>query len=65
MNIKLALYCLSIPLCIWVTTSMNLDKLFRKNRITQIHFFYVIVCLIMSYLLANFFMDLYNTIVLL
>ena len=44
---------------------LNLDKVFRKNRITQIHFFYVIVCLIMSYLLVNFFMDLYNTIVLL
>ena len=65
MNIKLALYCLFIPICMSITISMNLDKIFRKNKTIQIQFFYVIVSLILSYLLVNFFMDLYNTIILL
>lgn len=61
MSIKLILYCLFIPFCIWVVTSINLDKIFKKNSVMQIHCFYLAISLALSYLLVNFFIDIYNT----
>lgn len=65
MSIKLVLYCILIPFCIWVMTATNLDKAFKKNSIMQIHCLYLIISLCLSYLLVNFFMDIYNTVSLL
>lgn len=65
MSIKLILYCLIIPFSIWIVTSTNLDKIFKKNSIMQIHSFYFVLSLILSYLLVNFFVDIYSTISLL
>jgi len=61
MSIKLILYCLFIPFCIWIVTSINLDKIFKKNSVMQIHCFYLSLSLALSYLLVNFFIDIYNT----
>ena len=60
MNIKLILYCIFTPLIIWIITSTNLDKIFKKNSIMQIHLFYIILSIVISYLVVNFFMDIYN-----
>ena len=65
MNIKLILYCIFIPFSIWIITSTNLDKIFKKNSIMQIHSFYLALSLCLSYLLVNFFVDIYSTISLL
>lgn len=65
MSIKLILYCLIIPFSIFIVTSTNLDKIFKKNSITQIHSFYFVLSLILSYLLVNFLVDIYSTISLL
>lgn len=65
MSIKLILYCLIIPFNIWIVTSTNLDKIFKKNSIMQMHSFYFTLSLILSYLLVNFFVDIYSTISLL
>lgn len=62
MSIKLILYCLIIPFCIWIMTSTNIDKIFKKNSIMQIHSMYISLSLILSYLLVNFLMDIYITI---
>lgn len=62
MNIKLVLYCIFIPFSIWIITSTNLDKIFKKNSIMQIHSFYIAISLCLSYLLVNFFVDILNTI---
>ncbi len=62
MSIKVILYCISIPFCIWIITSTNIDRIFKKNSIMQIHSFYLIISLMMSYLLVNFLMDIYSTI---
>ena len=61
MSIKLILYCLFIPFCIWIITSTNLDKIFKKNSVMQIHCLYLALSLALSYLLVNFFIDIYNT----
>ena len=60
MSLKLLLYCIFIPICMWIVTSTNLDRLFRKNKIKQIHLAYIALSLIFSYLITNFFMDIYN-----
>ena len=62
MNIKLLLYCIFIPFCIWIITSTNMSKIFRKNNVMQIHCFYLFISLGLSYLIVNFIMDIYSTI---
>ena len=62
MNIKLILYCIIIPFSMWVVTSTNIDKYFKKIAIMQIHCAYIFLSLILSYLLVNFFVDIYSTI---
>ena len=56
-NFKLVLYCVFIPICINVTTKLNIDKLFRKGSIKQIHIMYLLVSLGLSYLIVNFLFD--------
>lgn len=63
MNIKLILYCLLTPFSIWIITSTNLDRIFKKNSVMQIHCFYISTSLIFSYLLVNFLMDIYTTMI--
>ena len=60
MLIKLALYCIFIPVCIWIVTSTNLDKIFKKNSTYQIHFMHLMISLIFSYFVVNFIMDIYT-----
>ena len=61
MSIKIILYCLFIPFSIWIITSTNLDKIFKKNRVMQIHCLYLSLSLALSYLLVNFLVDIYST----
>lgn len=61
MNIKLILYAITVPFCMWIVIATNLDKLFKKNNEFQIHCAYFTLSLIFSYLLVNFIMDIFNT----
>lgn len=60
MNVKLFLYIIIIPLCIWVIEALNLERFFRRNRMLQIITFYVVLSLGLSYLIVNFFYDFYQ-----
>lgn len=62
MNIKLILYCLFIPFSFWIITATNIDKIFKKNSVMQIHCLYFFISLVLSYLLVNFFVDIYSII---
>ena len=62
MNIRLILYCIFIPFSFWIITATNIDKIFKKNSVMQIHSLYFFLSLIISYLLVNFFVDIYNVI---
>lgn len=62
MSIKLVLYCIFIPFSIWIITSTNIDKIFKKNSIMQIHCLYIMLSLILSYLVVNFLIDIYTTV---
>ena len=65
MSIKLVLYCIFIPFSIWIIKSTNIDKIFKKNSIMQIHCLYIMLSLILSYLVVNFLIDIYTTVSLL
>ena len=58
--IKIYLYVLTIPLSIWVLESINLNGIFKKNRITQIKILYLMLSFSLSYLVTNFLVDFAN-----
>jgi uncharacterized membrane protein YwzB len=60
MNIKTLLYIIVVPISIWVTTSMRLEQIFKKNRLMQIILFYLFISLGISYLVVNFIYDFYE-----
>ena len=57
MKIKLILYILIVPLTIFALDSININNLFKKNRIFQARLLYLIVSLSLSYLFVNFLYD--------
>jgi uncharacterized integral membrane protein (TIGR02327 family) len=60
MNIKTILYIIIVPFSIWIVTSMRLEQLFKKGRISQIVLFNVFVSLGIAYLVVNFLYDFYE-----
>ena len=58
--IKVILYLITIPLSIWVLESINLNGLFKRNRITQIKILYLMLSLSLAYLVTNFLVDFAN-----
>ncbi len=57
MTIKAVLYLFSIPLVLYSMDGININFIFKKNRIWQARIFYLIICLVLSYLLVNFIYD--------
>lgn len=60
MSIKIILYILIVPLTIWMTSSMRLEHLFKKNHTMEIVLFYLFLSLGISYLVVNFLYDFYE-----
>ena len=57
MNVRTILYCVIVPLCIWCLESLNINQIFKKNRIIQARLLYLFLVIGLSYLVVNFFMD--------
>lgn len=57
MILKLAIYIVVIPFVIWVLDSINLNSIFKKNKIVQAKIFYLMVTFITSYLIVSFLFD--------
>jgi uncharacterized membrane protein YwzB len=60
MNVKTILYIIVVPISIWITTSLRLEQIFKKNKTTQIITFYLFISLGISYLVVNFIYDFYE-----
>ena len=60
MNIKTILYLVIVPFTIWSLDSVNINQIFKKNRYYQARLFYLMLCLSLSYLVVNFFTDLFT-----
>ncbi len=61
---KIVLYLITVPFIIWIVESINLNQIFKKNRVYQAQLFQLVLVMIISYLLVNFFYDLFFTTIL-
>ncbi len=59
---KFLIYIISTILVIWSMESVNINQIFKKNKILQARIFYFLLGISLIYLVTNFFMDLYTSI---
>ena len=59
---KFLVYLFSTIIVIWTMDAVNINKIFKKNRIIQARIFYFLLGISLIYLVANFFMDLFMSI---
>ncbi|NLM63324.1 MAG: DUF1146 domain-containing protein [Mollicutes bacterium] len=57
MAIKAILYIIVTPLVIWALDGVNINSIFKKNKILQASILYIMICISLTYLVVNFFMD--------
>lgn len=57
MNVKSILYLVSVPLVLYALDSININAIFKKNKIFQARLFYLLITIAISYLVVNFFYD--------
>lgn len=55
--IKLIIYLIVIPLVIYAMDSININSIFKKNKMYQSRVFYILLVFSLSYLVANFLYD--------
>ena len=60
MNVKLILYIIFVPFVMYVLDGLNINFLFKKNKVVQARIIYIMIGLIITYLLVNFVMDFYD-----
>ena len=63
MNAKFLLYIIIWIISIWSMESININQIFKKNRIMQARVFYFFLTMALSYLVTNFLYDLYMNMV--
>jgi uncharacterized membrane protein YwzB len=56
---KFFLYCVVTILVIWAMDSININGIFKKNRVLQARIFYFLLGISMIYLVTNFLWDLF------
>jgi len=59
MSSKIFIYILVSLLVIWSLDSVNINQIFKKNKIYQARLFYFLLALSLIYLIANFIYDLF------
>lgn len=59
---KFLIYIISTILVIWSMESVNINKIFKKDRLMQAKIFYFLLGISLIYLVTNFFMDLFTSI---
>ena len=60
MNGKFFLYVAVTFLVIWAMDSVNINKIFKKDRILQARIFYFLLGISMIYLVTNFIYDIFS-----
>ncbi len=65
MTFKFILYVTVTIIVIWAMESVNINQIFKKNRIIQARVFYFLLGLSLVYLVTNFIYDLINSVKLL
>lgn len=57
MSVKFFLYLGVTPFVIWAMDSININQIFKKNKVTQARVFYLLLGLALIYLITNFIYD--------
>ena len=60
MNIKVLLYIIFIPFTIYVLEGLNINHIFKKNRVIQATLFYLVSTICISYIIVNFVYDFFT-----
>ena len=55
--LKFLVYLLSAIIVIWSLDGININAIFKKNKVVQARVFYIIIALVLTYLLVNFIYD--------
>lgn len=61
MSIKYILYLFVTIITIWALDSININAIFKKNKILQARVFYFLLALSLIYLVTNCLYDLYES----
>lgn len=59
MKVKFILYIIVGILVIWSMDSININHIFKKNKIYQARLFYFFITISLIYLVTNFIYDFY------
>lgn len=60
MSGKFFLYVAVTFLVIWAMDSVNINKIFKKDKILQARIFYFLLGILMIYLVTNFIFDIFS-----
>ena len=65
MKLKALLYLIAIPFSFLALDSININTIFKKNKVYQARLLYLFLVFSLSYLVVNFFYDffLYNRVI--
>lgn len=55
--VKFILYLLVLPFVIFTMDSININAIFKKNKVVQAKIFYILLVFALSYLVCNFIYD--------
>lgn len=61
MNGKFFLYIFVSIAVIWSLDSVNINQIFKKNKVIQARVFYFFLAISLIYLVTNFIMDLFTS----
>ena len=59
MQVKFFLYVFVTIMVMWALESININNIFKKNRIYQARLFYFLLGLSLTYLVTNFIYDVF------
>ncbi len=62
MGYKFFLYVFVTIVVIWAMDSVNINQIFKKNKIMQARVFYFLIGISLIYLVTNFLSDLFTSI---
>ncbi len=57
MSVKFFIYLFVSILVVWAMEAVNINQIFRKNRVLQARVFYLLLGLSIIYLVSNFIFD--------
>ena len=55
--LRFLLYIIILPLVIWAVDGININSIFKRNRIYQARVIYIIISFALTYLTVNFMYD--------